>query len=288
MTDARWLVLSIPAPSADHAALLAEGLFAVGATAVEERPDLVITYLQPGDQDAESFVRSLADSLSGFNGGASPHVSWEWLPDRDWAEAWKRGLGPRRVGERLIVTPSWTDPNARPGDIVITIDPQMAFGTGEHASTRGALRLLEAVMPADARVLDIGTGSAVLAIAAARLGAREVIGVEADADSLINARENLERNGVEQRVRLIERLADADYIKSLAEPRFDLILANILSGVIIPLLPALRGALAEHGRLVVAGILQAEAVGFSAAAESQGFVIAREDREEEWWSAVLA
>ncbi|MEX2282959.1 MAG: 50S ribosomal protein L11 methyltransferase [Gemmatimonadota bacterium] len=287
MSDARWLVLSIPAPSADHAALLAEGLFAAGATAVEERPDLVITYLQPGDQDAELFVRSLADSLSSFNDGVSPPIMWEWLPDRDWAEAWKRGLGPRRVGERLIVRPSWTDANARADDIVITIDPQMAFGTGEHASTRGALRLLEAYMPAGARVLDIGTGSAVLAIAAALLGAHAVIGVEADADSLINARENLERNAVEQRIELIERLADGDYIKSLADPPFDLILANILSGVIIPLLPALRAALAENGKLVVAGILQIEAAAFSAAAKSQGFVIAREDREEEWWSAVL-
>ena len=287
MNDSRWLVLSIPAPSADHAASLAEGLFAAGATAVEERPDLVITYLQPTEANAESFVASLAASLRPFNEGQAPHISWEWLPDRDWSEAWKTGLGPRRVGSRLIVTPTWSDPNAGPNDIVITIDPQMAFGTGEHASTRGALRLLEQFMPKAAHTLDIGTGSAVLAIAAAKLGAREVIAVEADADSLINARENVERNTVEPQVRLIERLADGDYIRSIAGEGFDLILANILSGVIIPLLPALNDALTQSGILIVAGILQTERDEFVSAAATAGFSPAQEDREEIWWSAAL-
>lgn len=287
MGDNRWLVLSITAPSADHAASLAEGLFAAGATAVEERPDLVITYLQPTGGNAESFVESLAVSLRPFNAGETPRIAWEWLPDRDWSEAWKTGLGPRRVGNRLIVTPTWSDPDAESDDIVITIDPQMAFGTGEHASTRGALRLLERFLTPAARTLDIGTGSAVLAIAAARLGAREVIAVEADADSLINARENVERNRVGQQVTLIERLADAAFIRDIAGAGFDLILANILSGVIIPLLPALRDALQQDGVLIVAGILQTERDEFVSAAARSGFSPVQEDREEIWWSAAL-
>src|SRR5688500_14320899 len=114
MSDNRWLVLRIPAPSADHAASLAEGLFAAGATAVEERPDLVITYLQPNEATAETFVNSLAAALRPFNAGETPHIAWEWLPDRDWSEAWKAGLGPRRVGDRLVVTPTWSDPDAKP------------------------------------------------------------------------------------------------------------------------------------------------------------------------------
>ena len=287
MSDSRWLVLSIPAPSADHAASLAEGLFAAGATAVEERPDLVITYLQPTEDSPEFFVESLAAALRPFNAGETPRIAWEWLPDRDWSEAWKAGLGPRRVGNRLIVTPTWSDPNAGPNDLVITIDPQMAFGTGEHASTRGALRLLEHFMPPAARTLDIGTGSAVLAIAAAKLGAREVIAVEADADSLINAGENVERNAVQPQVVLIERLADADYIREIAGQGFDLILANILSGVIRPLLPALSDALKQDGILIVAGILQTERDEFVSAAAAAGFIPAQEDREEIWWSAAL-
>ena len=233
-------------------------------------------------------MAALSERLSGFNDGRAPEIVWEWLPERDWSEEWKRGLGPRRVGERIIVAPTWTDPAAGPSDVVITIDPQMAFGTGEHASTRGALRLLERFLPATARALDVGTGSAVLAIAAALLGAREVVAVEADADSLINARENVERHGTQDRIELVHRLADPAFIESLARPRFDLILANILSSVIVPLLPALRDALAPQGILIVAGILQEEADKFLAAAASQEFSLLREDREDQWWSAALS
>jgi ribosomal protein L11 methyltransferase len=284
----RWLVLTIQAPSAEHASHLAEGLFAAGATAVEERPDRVITYLQPDDeQTPDAYVATLAEQLTGFNHGAPPEITWEWLPDRDWSEEWKRGLGPRRVGQRLIVAPSWTAPQAEPEDLVITIDPQMAFGTGEHASTRGALRLLERFMKPNARVLDVGTGSGVLAIAAALLGAQSVLAVEADADSLINAEENLQRNGAEERVQLVHRLVDAQYLKQASNPHFDIICANILSSVISPLLEAMKAALVTQGTLIVAGILIEEANGFRQRAEAESFTVLAEDHEEQWWSAAL-
>jgi ribosomal protein L11 methyltransferase len=289
MPAERWLVLTIQAPSAEQATFLAEGLFAAGATAVEERPDRVITYLQPKHAGApEQYVAALAEQLRSFNGGSPPDIAWEWLPERDWSEEWKRGLGPRRVGERLIVAPSWTEPNAGPGDLVLTIDPQMAFGTGEHASTRGALRLLEQALVPGARVLDLGTGSAVLAIAAALLGAREVIGVEADGDSLINAAENVQRNGTADRVRLEHQLADAEYLRTIGKPRFDLIVANILSSVIVPLLDPLHAVLNPQGTLVVAGILIEEAECFREAAVTFGFTVSCEGREDQWWSAALS
>jgi ribosomal protein L11 methyltransferase len=212
-------------------------------------------------------------------------MTWAWQEDRDWGEEWKKGLVPRRVGEHVIVAPSWTKPELRPDDIVITIDPQMAFGTGEHASTRGALRLLEKTVRPGMNVLDVGTGSAVLAITAARLGACAVLGVEADPDALVNAHENVERNDVVSVVTLEQRLATPDYLQPLGP--YDLILANILSSVIIPLLPAFRGRLRAPGRLIVAGILQAESDAFLNAAEVRGFRALKEDREEEWWAALL-
>jgi ribosomal protein L11 methyltransferase len=283
-----WLVVIVRGETAAHVARLAEGLLAVGATAVEERPDRVITYLlpEPGEDPAH-YVAGLAERLRAFHDGVRPHIEWDWLPDVDWGEAWKRGLQPRRVGERIIVAPSWTSPEAGPNDVVITIDPQMAFGTGEHASTRGTLRLLERHLKAGARVLDVGTGSAVLAIAAARLGAREVVGVETDRDSLINAQENIERNQVADQVRLEHYHADEAYLRA-AEPPFDLIVANILSSVIVPLLSALNAALAPGGTLIVAGILQAEAERVLAAAGQEGFTVLQQDCEEEWWSVALA
>jgi ribosomal protein L11 methyltransferase len=282
-----WLVIIVRASTAQQVARLAEGLLAVGATAVEERPDQAITYLLPEPGQAPTmYVSELAEKLRAFNGGELPEIEWNWLPDVDWSEEWKRGLAARRVGERIIVAPSWIEPEAGPRDVVITIDPQMAFGTGEHASTRGTLRLLERHLKEGTRVLDMGTGSALLAIAAARLGAREVVAVETDADSLINAQDNIVRNGVSDRIRLEHYHADAQYLRSAAP--FDLIVANILSSVIVPLLGALHAALMPGGTLIVAGILQAEAERVTAAAAQEGFTVLQEDCEEEWWSAAFA
>jgi ribosomal protein L11 methyltransferase len=186
-----------------------------------------------------------------------------------------------------VVKPTWTAWAARDGQVVIEVDPQMAFGTGEHATTRGCLRLLDSVLLPGDRVLDVGSGSAILAIAAVRLGAAEAVAVEYDPDANLNARENLAHNGVAERVRLIEAMADPALLAGLG--RFDLVLANILSGVIRPLLPALRDSLgaSPEGRLIVSGILRSEAAEVTAAAQAAGFRVERVDEEDEWWSALL-
>jgi ribosomal protein L11 methyltransferase len=191
------------------------------------------------------------------------------------------------VTGRIVVKPTWTEWDRASGEIVVDIDPQMAFGTGEHATTRGCLRLLDVTVRPGDRVLDVGSGSAILAIAAALLGAGEVIAVEYDADANLNARDNLVQNGVERRVTILEQMADPALIEELGT--FDLITANILSGVIRPLLPAFREALrgAKEGRLIVSGILQSESDEVVAAATAAGFSLEAEDREVEWWSALM-
>lgn len=283
----RWLVLSARVSPEDPLRdLLAEGLLALGGLSVAEEGDRLVTYLPPPEGDPEPFVARAADFLADWiMDDAPPELSWRWQRDEDWAREWKKGLGPRRVTERIVTRPSWAEYEAEPGQIVIDIDPQMAFGTGEHATTRGCLRLLDAALREGDRVLDVGSGSGILSVAAVRLGAEEVVAVEYDADANLNARENLERNGVSGRVRLIEALADAELIA--AEGEFDLIVANILSGVIRPLLPAFREALRARGRLIVSGIMQSEAAGVVETAAAAGLRVEREDREEEWWSALL-
>jgi ribosomal protein L11 methyltransferase len=172
----------------------------------------------------------------------------------------------------------------------------MAFGTGEHATTRGALRALEsAVRPGD-RVLDVGTGSAILAIAAARLGAGEVLAVESDPDALENAEDNLRRNGVADQVELLHGVVDDEFLALLGPARFDLIVANVLSGVLVPLLPAFLAALAPAGqgrdergpgRLILGGILEEEAESVIDAAREAGFTLTAEDFEDEWWGGLF-
>jgi ribosomal protein L11 methyltransferase len=281
----RWLVLTVRAAEPEARALAADELIAAGGSSVVEEGDAVTTYL-PAPSDPERAAAELGARLfDSLPSGVEARVEWRWQENEDWARTWKRGLQPRQVTDRIVVKPTWTEWEARGGEVVIDVDPQMAFGTGEHATTRGCLRLLDATLRPGDRVLDVGSGSAILSIAAARLGAGEVVAVEFDPDANLNARENLEQNGVSDRVRIVEAMADPPLIAELG--RFDLLLANILSGVIRPLLPAFRAALADGGRLIVSGILQAEHEEVVRDARAAGLRVEREDREDEWWSALL-
>jgi ribosomal protein L11 methyltransferase len=235
--------------------------------------------------DPISYLAQAETFLRDWIGESLPAFSWRWQANEDWAREWRKGLQPRKVSPRIVVRPSWTTWIPTHGEVVIEIDPQMAFGTGEHATTRGCLRLLDRHLPPEARVLDVGSGSSVLAIAAAMLGASQVVAVEYDADANLNARENIARNGVAAKVELIEQLADPEMISGLGP--FDIILANILSGVIRPLLPALRHALNPGGRLIVSGILREEKEQVLEDARAVGLNWLDGDSEDEWWSGVL-
>jgi ribosomal protein L11 methyltransferase len=281
----RWLVVTVQDPSAESLETVAEGFFSFGASAIETLPDGIRTWL-PEDGAGDALAARVR-ALLAARGIPAASVGLELRGDADWAAEWRRGLGPRRVGERVVVTPSWVEPDRRVGDVVITIDPQMAFGTGEHASTRGVLRLMERLVKPGHIVLDVGTGSAVLAIAAVLLGAERAHGVEGDPDALINAAENVVRNGVIGRVTLEEAWVDDAYLTA-RQGAYDVIVANVLSGVLVPLLPALRHALRPAGAVVLAGILQEESADVVSAAAAAGYMLAAEDREEEWWSGHFA
>jgi ribosomal protein L11 methyltransferase len=284
----RWFVLSARVPAVDLREVLGEGLLALGGLSVLDEGEQLTTYLPPPD-DPDAYLREAERFLAEWlMEDLAPILSWRWQASEDWEREWKRGLAPRRVSERLVVKPSWTEWEAAEGEVVLEIDPEMAFGTGEHATTRGCLRLLDRHLRAGDRVLDVGSGSAILAIAAARLGASDVLAVEYDPDANLNALDNIRRNRAEGRVRLLERMADEELLRSLG--RFDLVVANILSGVIRPLLPAFQQALggSPAGRLLVSGILQTESPAVLADAGRAGFRLLEVDEEEEWWSAVLA
>lgn len=275
-------MIQVESPSDELTGLLAEGLIAWGALAVEEDGPRLRTWV-PRPDDADASVAKLRAQLEAATGARELRIEWAIRPDEDWDARWKRGLAPRRAGRHFIVAPSWTTPDAAPDDIVITIDPQMAFGTGEHASTRGVLRLLEDAVRPGTHVLDAGTGSGVLAIAAARLGAARVLAVDNDADALLNARDNIAVNGVAGRVDVHHAVITPEFLA--ARPgAFHLIAANILSSILMPLLPAFREALAPGGDLLLGGILETEAPDVRAAAARAGLVLRAEDEDEGWWS----
>jgi ribosomal protein L11 methyltransferase len=161
----------------------------------------------------------------------------------------------------------------------------MAFGTGEHATTRGVIRLLQRVLAHGDRVADLGSGSAVLAIAAAKLGAAHVAAIEIDHDAIGNAEENVARNRVADRVVVIE--GDAAMLLPLVAP-VRVITANIVSSVLIGLLPLMANALAGGGRAILSGILIDERDMMVRALSDGGWRIEAEDHEENWWSATVA
>ncbi len=275
--DKRWLVVSV-SPSADTYDAVAEGLLALGGSAVHDQNGTLISYLRP-PADLELWLALARATLNS-------EFEWRWQDDEDWAQTWKRGLQPRRVGRHFIVAPSWTEPNRRAGDRMIVIDPEMAFGTGEHATTRGALRFLEQIVKPDDRMLDVGTGSAILAIGAALCGAAAVLAVEYDEDAILNARDNITRNKVDHVVTLQTAMVDAEFLRQHAG-LFDIIAANVLSSVLHPLLPAFRDTIKPAGFLILGGILESEADDMIEGARASGFILKAEDLEEEWWGGLF-
>ena len=281
MNRSRWLELRarFEASQIDPAELAA-ALVALCGCAVEERDGWLVTHL-PEPPNPEAFIESVAPRL-GHVMGTPVTVAFGWCDVEDWAETWKRGLAPRRLTPRLWVSPSWESPAVGPGEVVVVVDPGMAFGTAEHGTTRGALRLLDRALVAGDRVLDVGSGSAILAVAAALLGAREVVAVEGDPIAGDYARENIERNDVRDRVRWIEAWADSGLLSTL-DP-VDGILANIEGAALRRLLPGFGDVLRAGGWMILSGIPGEEWDSFAENVARAGFVLEAVDADGEWRS----
>jgi len=212
-----------------------------------------------------------------------PEPTVRVLSPQDWANVWKKHYPVRRVGHRLVLVPSWQVYHPTAEDVVITLNPGQAFGTGLHPSTRLCLMALERLVHAPHRVLDVGTGSGVLAIAAAKLGARAVVALDVDPVAVKAARENVLRNRVEPRVHVLHGTVD-----SIADaPQWNIIVVNILADVIAELMPALTSRLAADGHLLLAGIVEdRESVVLDALARHGLHVVRRENLLD--WVALVA
>lgn len=246
--------------------------------AVEERDDGTLVTFAEDERAAEALVAALA-----AEGETPVATSRRPLEPVDWTTRWRDGLGPRHFG-RLIVAPSWI---ALPpgGGPVVVLDPESAFGSGEHGSTRAALTLLERHLRPGDRVLDLGSGSGILAIAAAKLGAASAVGIENDAEANPVAWRNAERNGVTAAVDFLE--GEAGDLAPLLGPA-DLLLSNILRLVNTALLPAIVTALRPGGLAIFSGMEELEAPLFRPALETAGLVVRDEVADTGWWAVVAA
>ena len=230
--------------------------------------------------DDEEGLRHLADTealLAGMDG-----VCCEASPagdDSEWLYKWQEHFKPAKVGERIVVKPGWEDYDPSEGELVIEMDPGMAFGSGLHETTSMCVKALEKYMPEDARVLDVGTGTGILAMAAVLLGAENALGIDIDEEAVRVATENIRKNDLEGSISVIkgDLMEGVDY-------RPDVIVANLMADLVMMLSPAAAIQLDPGGIYITSGILDIKEDVVKKAIEAAGFDIIEVLKDGEWRS----
>jgi ribosomal protein L11 methyltransferase len=272
-----WSVTAeVPAPGAEDASAL---LVELGAAGVEER-DATLAPMPGTRQPAPGQVLLVAwfgDRAAARAAAAAlgPGAAVEEVAARDWGEEWKRGLAPFSVG-RVFLRPSWVEARPPAGAAEVVLDPGMAFGTGTHPTTALCLEAVDAFLGSrpGAAVLDVGTGSGILAIAARKLGAGRVVGTDDDPVAVGVARENAARNA-----------ADVEFTGAPLQAlpgRFDLVVANILANVLVALAPDIAAKVAPGGEVVLAGVLVPQEAEVGEAFRRDGLEPLPGARRDEW------
>ena len=268
-----WVALRVT-PDSNRDGVIA-ALFEAGSQGIHEDGATVVTHF-PADAHLDD-IRSAV-----MTADPRADIAVAEAVETDYSQ-WRASVSSHQVGA-LVVAPPWLAQETDPRRTII-VDPAMAFGTGEHASTRGVMRLMQGVIRAGDIVADLGAGSAVLSIAAAKLGAARVTAIEVDHDAIGNAEKNVMANDVGEVVDIIE--GDATTLLPLLAP-VRVVLANIISSVLIPLLPTIRTSLTKEGQAILAGILCEERDAMVRALNADGWAIEREDTEDLWWSVQIA
>ena len=266
------VTLSVPALEHDRYV----GWLESHATGFLEEDAALRAYV-PADAWSPQLREQLAARLQADGYGDT--LSVRVLADQNWNEAWEATFEPVRVGPFLLCSTAAEVPPAHADATVLRIDPKMSFGTGHHATTRLALRLLAEVVAAGDRVYDVGTGTGVLAIAACRRGATSVEAVDTNPRAVANARENVAQNDVEACVTIQEGSVDR-----LPEAPAEIVLANITCETLLDLLPALRPRIAANGHLVLSGLLTGDADRMRTALAAHDLTVRNTAQEDGWWA----
>jgi ribosomal protein L11 methyltransferase len=238
----------------DQLELAESRLWELGASGLEERdPTTLVPAMGSG---AAVVIAAFPDDAAAERALVAIRADYEadliYVERKDWATEWRRGFSAQRIGTRLLLRPSWEAVEPAPGDVLLTIDPENAFGSGDHETTRLVLQVLERQVAGGERVLDVGCGSGVLSIAAVLLGASSAEAIDIEDDAVATTRRNAALNGAASRVRVSARpLRDVS-------GAYDIVVANIETRVLAPLAPGLQARTAPSGFLVLSGVLRDE------------------------------
>ena len=250
------------------------------------RQPCVRVYLTQNDV-GEAQLRAMVESLKGIEGGldlGSLDVVVEIVKDEDWANNWKQFYKPMEIGQRLLVKPSWEELPAPTDRIVLEIDPGMVFGTGTHETTQLCLAQLDEYVKPGMKVIDLGCGSGILSVAALLLGADSAVGVDIDPNAVPTAYQNAEDNGIDRSRYTVlagNVLDDHGFVDSLGKD-YDIVVANIVAGVIVPMTPIVPRLIKKDGMYITSGIIAERAQEVMDAMEQNGFEVVYTENRKDW------
>ena len=253
---------------ADINVLEHKGEYAVvkGYFSDEDNIEEVVTYVKEK-------VKEIKDM--GFDVGRG-EVLVEKTHEEDWANNWKKYYKPSKVGEKIVVKPIWEDYEKKDDELVVELDPGMAFGTGDHETTRMCIQALEKYVENDSTVFDVGTGSGILAIAAATLGAKKAVGVDLDPVAVESAKENVSYNNLDNIEVLYGNLVE------VIEGKADIVVANIIAEIICILIDDVKRVLKQGGMFITSGIIHERVKMVTDKLEESGFEVIKVNKDGEW------
>ena len=209
-------------------------------------------------------------------------IMTEGMKEEDWAEAWKKYYHPIRIG-KVTVVPAWEDYTPEEGERILRMDPGMAFGTGTHETTRLVMEMLSEEIRGGERLLDVGTGSGILALCASKLGAASCYAYDIDPMAVRVARENVKKDGAENVI-----CGEADLLVGIDRTApYDFVVANIVADIILRLLPDLGDVMRTGGRAILSGIIGPRAEEIRESIAAHGFTLVREAEERDWYAILI-
>lgn len=267
----------------DDPTLAPEEGWAPDAVARPSRP--AVTGYLPMDDRYENNRHHLEQSMHRWVGGhlIDPVLEYRLVDEEDWAESWKEFFHPHQVTPRIVVKPTWREYAAEPGQLVLEIDPGMAFGTGTHPTTALCIQLLEKHLGSGDALLDVGTGSGILLIAAAKLGASRLAGIDSDAMAVEVARKNLVQNNIDLST---VTLTCGDLVQDVTDT-YDVVVANILAEVIVALLDDVAAVVKPGGLFLCSGIIETLQSEVMEKMSACGLHIVDRRRDEDWVALVV-